>query len=92
MGFNEKEAIYYLESKKDYYEILKRLVQFEDAKERSGWIWSDVKVIPAKLMKLVTLGLLDITYRSTRTTRYRVSEFGRKILRTLEARYIEKGR
>ena len=71
-------------------EILKKAVEHEEnhAKDAHylGWEWSDVRAYPAELMKLVREGIVDIKYKSKRSTYY--------ILANKEAvkKYLESSR
>jgi hypothetical protein len=73
-----------------FVEILKKAVEHEEnhAKDAHylGWEWSDVRAYPAELMKLVREGIVDIKYKSKRSTYY--------ILANKEAvkKYLESSR
>ncbi len=63
----------------EYRQILQRAIRVEDNPPSDfikdyGWEWSDVKVHPAKLTKLVTEDLLDIKYKSRRYTHYKLKD------------------
>jgi len=63
----------------EFREILERAIKVEnsppnDFVKNYGWEWSDVKAHPAKLTKLVTEDVLDIKYKSTRYTHYKLKD------------------
>jgi hypothetical protein len=77
---SKEERIYrLLQEHPEYREILERALAIEDNPPNEfvknyGWEWSDVKAHPAKLIKLVTEGVLDIKYKSRRYTHYKLTD------------------
>ena len=57
----------------EYEDILRRAVEEEEKNRNSnylGWGWDQVRAYPARLMKLVTVGIAKINYKSNRYTFY----------------------
>ena len=68
-----------IEEDYDVRAILEKAVEWEEKNlerietvEHLGFQWHDIGVYPQKLNKLVTMGLLKITYKSNRATEYRL--------------------
>lgn len=61
-----------------YREILQRAVEIEerDAQKEHwlGWEWNQVRAHPSGLMKLVIAGIVQVTYKSNRSTMYKLSD------------------
>jgi len=56
--------------KKEYIEILKRILEVKDKKYFEWW---EVRAHPSQLMKLLIYGLIDISpYSSSRRKRYKI--------------------
>jgi hypothetical protein len=66
-----------------YREILQRAIEVEENAEKGlhkdssiikdfGWEWYHVQAHPAEIMKLVREGIVEITYKSSRYTHYRL--------------------
>ena len=60
-----------------YGEILKRAVEIErnppnDFVRDYGWEWHHVQAMPPYLVKLVSEGILQITYKSRKYTHYKL--------------------
>ncbi|MHA1581981.1 MAG: hypothetical protein ACTSYM_05775 [Candidatus Baldrarchaeia archaeon] len=63
----------------DYGEILKNAIKIEESPPSDfirdyGWEWHDVKAHPGKLTKLVSEGLVKVTYKSRRYTHYKLTD------------------
>jgi hypothetical protein len=58
----------------EYEDIIKRAVEEEEKNKNNhnylGWEWDKVRAYPARLMKLVTVGIARINYKSNRYTSY----------------------
>mgnify|MGYP000403801914 CR=1 FL=1 len=73
----EEKVCRLIRERPDYITILKQAIQVEenppnDAVREFGWEWHDVHAHPAKLTKLVSEGLVKVTYKSRRYTHYRL--------------------
>lgn len=61
-------------------EILQRAIEVQKRKEsqgRDGWEWHEVRAPPQTLNHLVTLGMIDIVFKSNKSTIYRVNDVER---------------
>lgn len=70
-----------------YEDIVKKIYEYEKDKideykqtekehgYKPGWEWCDVGVFPIKLMKLVESGILEVVYKSSSHTNYRLADF-----------------
>jgi Holliday junction DNA helicase RuvB len=64
-----------LDKDPSYKQILERAISYEDRnEERLGWEWYDVCAEPRKLIKLITIGLAKINYKSRSATHYRLTD------------------
>jgi hypothetical protein len=82
---SEHKVLSLLERKPKYYEILSRIVDVEEAAEKGlheeseiikkiGWEWHHVRALPAELMILVREGIIEVQYKSSRYTHYRLKD------------------
>ena len=60
----------------DYRDILWRAIEHEEKHANDpnylGWKWYDVKAHPAQLMKLVNENLIEISFRNSKGTYYKL--------------------
>ncbi len=82
---SEHKVLSLLKRKPKYYEILSRIVDVEEAAEKGshedseiikdiGWEWHHVRALPAELMILVREGIIEVQYKSSRHTHYRLKD------------------
>ena len=63
----------------EYKNLLKRIIEVEnnpreDIIRTIGWQWYHVRALPAQLMKLVREGIVDVTYKSSKYTHYKLRD------------------
>lgn len=85
----EAQIVEFLEKNPKYVEVIKNALEYEQANpdDEFGFVWSDiVGGNPARLNKLVTEGVLRITYRTRTSCHYKLvdQEATRRVLRLLE--------
>lgn len=72
-----------MEGMKRHIEVLKEIARFEETTPDSeyplGWSWSQVRVWPATLNRLVIEGCLEVVFCSNSYTGYRLTEKGKAI-------------
>lgn len=89
-----------LREQPEYRGILEKAIKFEenppsDFARKYGWEWYDVAGHPARLTKLVSEGVLKVTYKSRRYTHYKLTDCDavRRALRTAgPPNFFELGR
>ncbi len=71
------KTIKLLREKPDFADVLRRIVDFEEMFEKTkkyfkdlGWEWWEVRVEPHNIRKLLSRGIVDIVYKSSRHTGY----------------------
>lgn len=81
---------WFLMARSNLIEILKRIVEFEESEEApmypEGWTWYDVRALPAELMNLHRVGLINITSKCQgRPNQYKLAdrEYTKKLLKEL---------
>jgi len=85
------EIVAYLRANPDYVPIVRRALEYESEEEKKGYYlgfeWWNVGVKPSRLNKLVYDGLLKVSYKSRKSTCYKLIDRDavEKALRILEA-------
>ncbi|MGA2681873.1 MAG: hypothetical protein ABSF44_08750 [Candidatus Bathyarchaeia archaeon] len=68
----------FLKENPEYLTVLNAAISHEKNNEKTmdfkGWEWDDVRIQPQRLVKLVTEGLIDRTYKSKRKSLYKLHD------------------